>query len=206
MTPLILMSLFLGGLLFVALRRRERLTLVRREVAAIVAFALLAILQRVLEEQVQFDDYFFAPLYLSIPVWLGAAGGSSEGFVGTLLGMGAVFGVAAMAPVDGAGANAGDSLPIAQYFLATGVLVVIGVLAGVLYRRAWLAGLLPLFWIAFVWSAHRDLLRSYSPWITIAAAVAVATIGLVLRELRLPARLVALATGSPDGGAPVDAR
>ncbi|MDI7269069.1 MAG: hypothetical protein QME96_13855 [Myxococcota bacterium] len=190
MISVLLVALIVAGWSALALRRRQGLA-TAREGAAVAAYLVLAVLQAIFQDQVQFDDYFFAPVYLAIPVWLGVAGGANQAFIGTVLGGGALFAVSAMAPFDGFVVDPGSDLPIAQQFLAVGVLAAIGVLAAALRHRPWLAGLCVLPpWALFVRIVHPDLLRSFSPWIVMTLAAAAATAGLLLREIGLVARSV----------------
>jgi hypothetical protein len=190
MTSVLLVALVVAGWSALALRRRRGLA-AGGEVAAVVAYLLLAVLQVIFQDQVQFDDYVFTPVYLAIPVWLGVAGGANQALIGTVLGGGAIFVVSVMAPFDGFVVDPGSDLPLAQHFLVAGVLVAIGVLSAALRRWPWLAGFCVLpAWGLFVRIVHPDLLRSFSPWIAMTLGAAVATAGLLLREMGLVARLL----------------
>lgn len=180
MISIILLAAFLSVVFVLVVRMRGRFVLDGAEGMAIVAYAFLGLLQGATQHQVQFDDYIFTPFYLAIPIWLGAARGPSHGFIGTLLCVCALAIVAAIHPMQGRVGGELEDLLHQEWLLALVVLAAMACIAGFWRTTRPLGGFLAFVWAIFILAVQPGLLLSISPWIGLAIAAALTSIGLAV--------------------------
>jgi thiamine transporter ThiT len=162
-------------LLTVLLKRKPAVN--AAELAAAGAVLALASLQLAFEGQVTLDDVWFAPLYMALPIWVGARRGSESGFVaGFLAGIVLVI-VSAVAGVPSWASAGGNGLPLGEHLLAAVMLAATGTLAGRV-RKAAVA--LPLYWVLFFAVVDRSQLASLSLYAHVLLACAATSAGFLL--------------------------
>jgi hypothetical protein len=160
------------------------------ELRYLAAPALLAVLQRLVEDQVTLDDPFFAPLILAVPIVAALRDGLRAGMA-TALGTWLLLVVLAGA-VPAGGAN---DLPQETFQLATCFAVVLAGVAGSLSpERRSLGALVPLGWWLFF--GVRDPRLLSSPTLLAVPLLAAGWTGLAL-ALWSPAQPPRAAIDSP---------
>ena len=167
-------------LLTVLLKRKPAVAPVELAVAGLVL--ALGALQIALEGQASFDDLWFTPLYLALPVWVGARRGSETGFVAGFLAGVALLVIAAVAGVPSWASAGMNALPLGEHLLATLMLAATGALAG---RARWSMVVLPLTWLLFFAVVDRSQLASLTLYAHLLFACAVTNLGLWLTTLDL---------------------
>ena len=182
-----LLATGIGLVLFLApvwlvMRSRPRLAVTGPEGLAILAFAVLALVQGALEHQVQVDDLVFTAAFFAIPGILGTLRGPAEAYVGTSLGMIIALVVAASHPF--ARHLHGDGVVLPPEWIMLWVSVATAAVAsGLLARRApWLGPFGVIASLLFYLAVQPEVLLSTIPWAAIAGAVALAEGALLIVE------------------------
>jgi hypothetical protein len=171
-------------LLAVLLRRKPAVT--AAELVAAGAVLALASLQVALEGQATIDDLWFTPIYLALPIWIGARHGSESGFVAGFFAGLALVVVSAVAGVPSWASAGGNLVPLGEHLLAALMLAGTGALAG---RLRWLPVGLPLAWLLYFAAVDRSQLASLALYAHLFVAAAVVSAGFLVESFELTASL-----------------
>jgi hypothetical protein len=175
-----------GLVLLLAVLLKRRPAIAPAELAVAGAVLALASLQVAFQGQATIDDLWFTPIYLALPIWIGARHGSESGFVAGFLAGLALVVVSAVDGVPSWASAGANQLPLGEHLLATLTLAATGALAG---RVRWLPVALPLTWLLFFATVDRSQLASLTLYAHVFLACAVTSIGFLLEALDLFAPL-----------------
>ena len=183
-------SFFLFGaigaaVLLIVLWKRKAPVIAAPEALIAAAVLALAALQTALEGQVSLDDLIFTPLYLALPIWVGARRGAESGFVGGFLAGLALLVVSSVGGIASYAAAAGDHLLLGEHLLAVLFLAATGALAGRVRWPAELPVAIPLLWILYFATIDRSQLASLACYAHLFLAAAVTGAGILLERLDL---------------------
>jgi hypothetical protein len=174
------MFLALGLVLLLAVWLKRKPAFTGAELAVAGATLGLAALQIATQGQATIDDLYFTPLYLAMPIWVGARAGSQSGFVAGFLAGVALVVASAVAGVPHWASGAGDHMLLGENLLAAVMLAGTGALAGRAKWPAELPVLLPLCWLLFFAVVDRSQLASLTCYAHLLLASGVVAIGLIL--------------------------
>lgn len=167
--------IFLGALAVLAARGLDRARLTESDLAVIGWTAALAIVQRVLADQVTLDEPLVAPLLLATPVVVGARRGVRAGLAAALGGWVALTVVATTVPTPAPG-----ELPQEAFALAAVFAALTAGAGAALRRRPIVAPLLALSWALFFASRDASLLVTPTVLAVLTLATAWGYVGLAV--------------------------
>jgi hypothetical protein len=172
----------IGIVLLVAVLLKRKPAVSSVELVAAGAALGLASLQVAVQGQASLDDWIFTPLYLSLPIWIGARRGGESGFVAGFLAGLALVVVSAVAGVPSWASAGANMLPLGEHLLAALVLAGTGALAG---RVRWIPVAMPLAWLLFFAALDRSQLASLTLYSHVLIACAVTGVGFLVEALDL---------------------
>jgi hypothetical protein len=167
--------LFLAALAVLAARGLDRTRLTEADLAVIGWTAALAIVQRVLVDQVTLDDTLVAPLLVAAPIVVGARRGLRAGLAAALGGWVAVTVVASTVPTP-----AGGEIPQEAFALATVFAALTAGAAAALRGKPLAVPILAMSWALFFASRDASLLFAPAVLGVLTLATAWSYVGLML--------------------------
>lgn len=176
MTGIVLLFIIMAVVVLI-MRRRGRIFLESEEGYVLAVTLLLCMLQKIFFQNVSLSDTFITPFYIAVVICAGHARGSAQGAVCGFFSA-LIISVSALAFIRfETGQAPALHFPL-QYVHFMIVWMTMGGVAGLRWIPKPVKPLLAVVWLMFVAGYSPPFLRNLSAYITLFAAVALASLGL----------------------------